>query len=286
MKNLITKIDFNAFPAKLKKIKDPPKQLYIIGNESLLYEECFAIVGTRKISKYGIQNCKNFSKEFALRKIPIISGMALGTDTVAHETCIKYGEKTIAVLGSGLNKIFPIQNKELFNKIIELDGLIISEYNIDEEPAKEHFPKRNRIITALAEGILVIEAAYRSGTSITARLAKEQGKNVFAIPGKLNTTVGVGVNRFIKEGAILTTSIEDILNMYPNFKSREITQIVKKRIKPEYKLIYQFIEDGKFLDEILEKTKENIPKIIYILSQMEDEELIYQDIDGMYKKIE
>lgn len=251
-----------------------------------MYEESFAIVGTRKITEYGIRNCELFTKELVLRNIPIVSGMAIGTDTVAHETTLKYGGKTIAVLGSGFNKIFPKQNKNLFEKIIENNGLIISEYAPNTEPLKEHFPQRNRIITAISEGVLIIEASYRSGTSITARSAREQGKKVFAIPGRLDSVVGVGVNRLIKEGAILTTSVEDILNFYPNFKTRRREEInIKSTLNREYLEIYNFINEGKYFEEILNEVENDFQKIVELLSKMELEGLIYQEIDGKYKKV-
>lgn len=284
MKYKILEINSDELPDKLKEIKNPPKKLYAVGNIKLLHEDCFAIVGTRKISNYGVKICESFTKEFVLRDIPIVSGMAIGTDTVAHKTCLKYGGKTIAVLGSGLCKIFPKENEKLFSEIIENKGLILSEYESKVEAKKENFPERNRIVTAISEGILVIEAAYRSGTSITARNAKKQGKNVFAIPGKLDSTVGVGVNKLIKDGAILTTTIEDILELYPKFKSRKrLNKQVKTQVNKKYLKLYKFISNGKYLDEIVENMQENFQEIVLKLSKMEIEGLIYQDINGMYK---
>ena len=170
------------YPEKLKNIKNYPKKLYTIGNIELLYKDSFAIIGTRKITDYGKKNCEYSSREFSYRKIPIVSGMALGTDSVSHITAIEYNSYTIAVLGSGFNYIYPEENKALFDNIIENNGLVITEYEENIRPNKQNFPKRNRIISALSEGVLVIEAAYRSGTSITAKLALRQGKKVFAVP--------------------------------------------------------------------------------------------------------
>lgn len=287
MKYKIIEIESRKFPNKLNSIKKPPQKIYAIGNIELLYEESFAIVGTRRISEYGVKICENFTKELVLRNIPIVSGMAIGTDTIAHKTSLKYGGKTIAVLGAGLNNIFPKENEKLFYEIIENNGLVISEYESNIKPQKENFPKRNRIITAISEGILVVEAAYRSGTSITARNAKEQGKSVFAIPGKLDSPVGVGVNRLIKEGAILTTNIEDILELYPNFKLRKrLNPKANKKINKEYMKLYNFINEGKYIDEILENMNGSFQEIVSKLSKMEIEGLIYQEIDGKYIKKE
>lgn len=172
------------YPEKLRKIKNSPKKIYAIGNTKLLFKDSFAVIGTRKITEYGIKNCEYFSKELVLRDIPIVSGMALGTDSIAHKTALNYGGETIAVLGSGFKHIYPEENLELFKSIIEKGGLVITEYETDVEPDKRKFPKRNRIISALSEGVLIIEAAYRSGTSITAKWAYSQGKKVFALPRK------------------------------------------------------------------------------------------------------
>lgn len=278
-------INKRDFPDKLKKIRNSPKKLYAIGNTNLLYEDCFAIVGTRKISTYGKGNCEFFTKELVLRNIPIVSGMALGTDSVAHRTCLAYGGKTIAVLGSGFNHIFPEENKELFYEIINQEGLVITEFDEDMRPLKENFPKRNRIVTAISEGILVIEAAYRSGTSITARNANEQGKKVFAIPGRLDNYLGIGVNNLIKEGAILTTNVEDIVGSFPQFINRKRINMQKKNqyVNKKYEKIYNLVEKGgKFIDELLFETNLDFKELIKIVTNMELEELIYQEIDGRY----
>ena len=181
----IEKITKKDYPQKLKDITKSPEQIYYVGNIDLLFEDSFGIVGTRKISEYGITNCKNFTKELVLRNIPIVSGMAIGTDTIAHKTTLEYSGKTIAVLGSGFNHIFPEENIELFKNIVYSGGLIITEYEKNVGPDRYNFPKRNRIISALSEGILIIEAAYRSGTSITAKWAYKQGKKVFALPRQI-----------------------------------------------------------------------------------------------------
>lgn len=288
MKYKIKKIEKKDFPEKLKRIKKVPKYIYIIGNEKLLWEDCFGVVGTRKVSEYGIKNCENFAKEFVFRDIPIVSGMALGTDTIAHKVAVEYGGKTIAVLGSGFGNIFPKENIALFEKIIETDGLIVTEFKYEMLPLKENFPKRNRIVTALSEGILVIEAGYRSGSSITAKNAIEQGKKVFALPGKLDSNVGIGVNNLIKKGAILTTEIEDIINKYPKFENRKRKQTKKKtfnsiKLRDEYKKIYRIIEDEECrIDNILLKTKMPIRDVLRILTSMEIDGLIKKDLAGKY----
>lgn len=288
MKRNIKLLENKDFPNKLKRIKNSPERLYLIGNESLLWEDCFGIVGTRKITEYGIKNCENFSKEFAFRKIPVVSGMALGTDTIAHKTVLEYSGKTIAVLGSGFGNVFPLENLDLFEKIIENDGLIVTEFEYDMKPLKENFPKRNRIVTALSEGILVIEAGYRSGSSITAKNAIEQQKMVFALPGKLDSYVGIGVNNLIKKGAILTTEIDDILLKYPQFEKRKRIEVGKRnsksvKIKKEYQEIYNIIEKGDgIINTIVIETGLDIKEILRILTNMEIDGMIMQDVSGKY----
>lgn len=279
----IIKLEQKDFPLKLKKIQNCPKQLYYIGNIELLYQDCFAVVGTRRITDYGIKNCKTFSKELALRDIPIVSGMAVGTDTVAHKTALDYNGSTIAVLGGGLKRIFPKENYELFNRIIENGGLVITEYENDVEPDKTKFPQRNRIVSAISEGILIIEAAYRSGTSITAQYARQQEKKIFAIPGRLDNSFGVGVNKLIKEGAILTTEIEDILINYPQFMNRMRKSETQKKIKKEYKKIYQILsESDSSIDDLIIQTNYGITELVKILSNMQIENIISQEM-GVYK---
>ena len=272
-------------PEKLKIIKNPPEKLYAIGDINLLFENSFAIVGTRHISEYGTRLCKYFTKEFAFRRITTVSGMALGTDTIVHEETIKNGGKTIAVLGCGFKNVFPKENEPLFHNIIESGGLILSEYQEEVIARKEYFPKRNRIVSAISEGVLVIEATYRSGTSITANNAREQGKKVFAVPGIIGMAGGVGVNNLIKKGAILTTNIEDILFKYSQFMNKKRINVSQRTSpKNEYEKIYNIIgTDGKGLDEIAEMTGLEAKELLVILSEMQMKKMVCQDFYGKYK---
>lgn len=278
----VIEIKKDDMPQKLKQIKSPPKKIYAIGNINLLYEDTFAIVGTRKITSYGIKNCEYFAKELYLRGVPIISGMAIGTDTVAHKTVLENNGKTIAVLGSGFNHIFPKENITLFEEIVDKDGLIITEQEPNVEPNKNNFPKRNRIITALSEGVLVIEAGYRSGTSITAKHAKEQGKLVFAIPGKIDNPVGIGVNELIKNGAILTTKVEDILKFYPKFNVTPKKAMCNK-VNKNYEKIINILEEGeRSMEELITLSDMKISEIFEILTNMEIENIISKNYIGKY----
>lgn len=200
------------YPERLRNISSSPKRLFCLGNINLLnYNKNIAIIGSRNFSKYGERATKEFTYGLANEGICIVSGFAKGIDSIAHKACLDAKGKTIAVLGSGLNVIYPKENMHLFNDIIKNDGLIISEYPLDVKPQKQHFPARNRIISGLSDGILVIEAKERSGTNITVDFALEQGKDVFVIPGSIYSKTSDGTNFLIKEGAIPVTSYKDIL---------------------------------------------------------------------------
>lgn len=183
--------DYN-YPENLNHIYNPPKQLYIIGDETILKGRSIAIIGCRDCNEYGKRVSYNFAKEFTKRNINVISGLARGIDTYAHKGTIdeikkninsknKIG-KTIAVLGCGLDVIYPPENKELYKQIIQSGGAIITEYPLGTVPMKQHFPARNRIISGLSDGVLVVEAKKKSGTMITVEHALEQGKDVYAVP--------------------------------------------------------------------------------------------------------
>lgn len=199
------------YPDKLKLIYDPPILLYIKGNKKILNEKSVAIVGCRLCTKYGENIAKNLAYNLSLNNINVISGLARGIDSCAHKGSLNAEGKTIAVVGCGLDRVYPEENKELFNKIINNNGAIISEYVIGTKPLAKNFPKRNRIISGLSSGVIVVEAREKSGTLITADFALEQGKEVYAIPGNINNCNSYGTNELIKQGAKAVTSIQDIL---------------------------------------------------------------------------
>lgn len=180
------------YPKQLLKIKDYPKTLYAIGNTTLLNKKnILAIVGSRACTAYGRNVATSFASELSKKDICIISGLAIGIDGASHYGALEHKGKTIAVLGCGLNHIYPKENEWLFHKILLNGGCAISEYPPDVEANMSNFPKRNRIISGISSGVLVVEAHYRSGSAITAKYAKEQGKNVYAIPSNIDSTNGV-----------------------------------------------------------------------------------------------
>lgn len=206
-------INSKEYPQNFKNIYDSPKKIYLIGNKDLLYQKGIAIVGARDATQYGKKIAYNLAKELSEQNIVIISGLAIGIDSYAHKGSLEKG--TIAVLGSGIDNIYPKENLELAREIIKNKGCIISEYPLGTKPERLHFPQRNRIISGLSDGVVVIEASKKSGALITAEFALEQGKEVFAVPGDINKKQSEGTNQLIKDGAILLTSATDILeNIY------------------------------------------------------------------------
>lgn len=207
-------IESNNYPEKLKKIYDPPKVLYVLGNEQILNNDSIAIVGCRKATEYGKKAAIYFASNLAKQDITIISGLAKGIDSYAHIGALQAKGKTIAVIGSGLDIIYPTENQKLAQEIIKSGGAIISEYPLGTKPEKEHFPARNRIISGLSDSVLVVEAKEKSGSLITADFAMEQGKDVFVVPGNINSLNSVGTNNLIKDGAALVNNYNDILNSF------------------------------------------------------------------------
>ena len=234
----------NTYPKELLKLKSPPLNLYVEGNFELLNKEIIAIVGSRNCSEYGWKQAKKFSTALSQNGICIISGLAIGIDSISHISAMNNVGRTIAVLGAGFNNIYPKENKELFNKILENNGCVISEYPPEEKVNTKNFQRRNEIISALAFGVLVIEAGYRSGSTITANLAFKQGKKVFSIPSNIDSKLGIGTNSLIQKGAKLVTNVKDILREINMNKCKDIEQEWKyesKDVPLKYKNVYKII---------------------------------------------
>lgn len=211
----IISIQNKYYPEKLKILSDPPIVLFIKGNKQILNQKAIAIVGCRDASKYGKQIAENMAYNLSENNINVISGLAIGVDAHAHIGAIRGTQskgKTIAVIGNGIDNIYPKQNIQLANAIIKCGGAILSEYIIGTKPEKMNFPARNRIISALSDGVLVIEAKEKSGTLITVDFALEQGKDVYVIPGNINSINSIGTNKLLKEGATPVTEAKDIIN--------------------------------------------------------------------------
>lgn len=259
------------FPELLKKEKPIVEKLYVQGNVQNLQLPTIAIVGSRECSPYGIKIAYEFAYQLAKAGLCIASGMAIGIDKYAHLGTLDANGKTIAVLGSGFQHIFPKENVGLYHRIIAENGTVITEYEPNVIPNNNYFPKRNRIISGISLGVLVVEAEYRSGASITAQYALKQEKPLFCIPSNIDSSKGIGTNRLIKEGAKLVTSVSDILEQM-NIKEQN------KEIPLEYKEIYEVIKKGTHqINAICKKINQNPSKIMSILTIME--------IDGYVQSI-
>lgn len=212
--NKIRLINFyeDDFPKSLLNIYNCPTQIYALGNIEKLYEDNIAIVGSRNATMYGKEIAKNIGRDFAILNINVVSGLAIGIDKYAHLGALDVGTgNTIAVLGSGLSKsaFYPYENIKVYERILKENGLIISEYPVFEKSKPYYFPARNRIISGISNKIIVVEAKEKSGSLITAQLALEQGKDVFAVPGNINQVNSIGTNQLIRDGAIPYLSIKD-----------------------------------------------------------------------------
>ncbi|HUC90332.1 MAG TPA: DNA-processing protein DprA [Patescibacteria group bacterium] len=204
----------HLIPAKLRQIPQPPNQLFILGNnlDKLLSQPCVTIVGSRKVTTYGKAVTTQLTRELAKAGVTIISGLALGVDSIAHQAALDVGGSTVAVLPSGLDYIYPASHRGLARQIKEQGGALVTEYNTNTPIYPVNFIRRNRITSGLGDALLITEATEKSGTLHTARFALEQGKDVFAVPGNITSPTSNGTNNLIKSGAALVTKVDDILN--------------------------------------------------------------------------
>ena len=265
------------YPDRLRKIKNPPKQLYVKGSVQNLKEYGIAVIGTRHCSNYGRVVCKNFTNNLVGYNLNIISGLAIGIDACAHKACIEANGKTIAVLPSGFNNVFPKENEKLLNRILKKGGTVVTEYAPDFEKTSESCRERNRIISGLAIGTLVIEAQKVSGTTITVRNTNEQGKKSFCIPASILNSKGVGTNQMIKKcDAKLVTNVEDIIKEFPSFKleKREDFNFFKigetqkkKRKKDKSKINLKIQEENLEIYNVLVKGPKGIDEIAQVLNK-------------------
>jgi len=269
----ILTINEPGYPTILKEIYDPPAFLYYKGRMDDPDEFRIAVVGTRKASTYGRQSASEIVRNLANQKLTIVSGMALGIDSIAHEAAIEAGGRTIAVLGSGINQesIYPSTNRRLAERIIDSGGAVISEFPLGSLGLKHHFPQRNRIISGLSLGTMVIEAGEASGSLITARAALDQNREVFAVPGTIYSPTSIGPNKLIKMGAKLVTDAADVLETLD--LSHVKSYVENKAIIPdspeEEKLLNILDKEPKHIDAIIKQTDLDPANVSSILTLME-----------------
>jgi len=268
--NVIT-IKDKEYPQLLKQIYAPPALLYVKGALPPEQDLNLAVVGTRKTSPYGRQITPEIVRGLSQVGLTIVSGLALGIDALAHQTAIEAKGLTLAVLGCGLDKIYPITNQKLTDNILSSGGCLISEYPIGTKPLKQHFPARNRIISGLSKGVLVIEGGQDSGSLITARCALEQNREVLAVPGNISSNTAQGPNNLIKMGAHVVTCANDVLQAL----NLEASEQIKENIKiipatKEEEIILKFISHQPVhIDELFKQCKLTISILNSALTMME-----------------
>jgi DNA processing protein len=274
--------DEPEYPSRLREIYDPPPLLYVLGNAELLNRHVLAIVGARRPTPYGNQMAERLAKDLAARGLVIASGLARGIDASAHRGALSSGSgTTIGVLGCGIDVVYPKENKKIFEEI-EKRGAIITEFPMGTFPAPQNFPIRNRIISGMALGVVVVEGAQYSGSLITARLAMEFGREVYGVPGNATQPSSFGPNQLIKQGAKLVTSWEDVVEELPTpvraelvpvetASAEERTLLVEEALGPMERPIYELLtpDEARHVDEIVEKSGLTSSEVLAALFDLE-----------------
>jgi DNA processing protein len=270
---LITFFD-SSYPKYLREIHDPPPLLYLKGNDIPQGRTMVGVVGSRNPSHYGLKATEEICQGLALRKIVVVSGMARGIDAAAHWGCLRGQGFTIAVLGSGIDVIYPESNSRLFNAIVE-KGSVITEFSLGTPPEGRNFPIRNRIISGLSKGVVVVEASKRSGSLITASLALEQGREVLAVPGSIDSFKSTGTHFLIKQGAKLVENADDVLQEiglnYPY--SKEVGRSKKISLplmEEDEKRLYDILGDYPIhIDQIVRQSRTDPARVANLLTRLE-----------------
>jgi DNA processing protein len=271
----------DGYPKRLRDIYDPPALLYVRGELRREDTLAIAIVGSRKTSPYGRWITEKIGQDLARHGVTVVSGMARGIDSVAHMGALQGGGRTIAVLGCGVDVIYPSENRNLFNQIIE-HGAVLSEFPMGSPPEGGHFPRRNRIISGLSVGVVIVQAGSKSGSLITANYALEQGREVFAIPGNVGAQGSRGTNQLIKEGAKLVESSEDILEeMLPQWRREEEIPAIPGSPVPdlteEEKILYNLLGEAPIhIDTLIRESQLDPGKVSSLLLHLELKGLISQ----------
>jgi DNA processing protein len=257
------------YPPLLKEISDPPEHLWGEGDPRLLSEVCLAVVGARECTAYGEKTAFQLAKELAGAGIVVVSGLAHGIDSAAHRGALAGNGKTIAVLGAGLDVPYPSQNGDL-RRPIEERGAVVSEFPPGTGTARWTFPKRNRIVSGLSRGVVVVEAAEKSGALITADFALQEGREVFAVPGNMDSPTSAGTNRLIQNGAKLVTNIFDILE---ELKIEKRAVAVKERVcgrtTEEEKVLTLLSNGPRYMDELVSISGFSVEKVSVLLTELE-----------------
>ena len=280
----LTPVD-EGYPRRLLDIYDCPLVLFYRGKPEILNEDfTVAIIGARRPTGYGGAVTDAFAGSLAEQGVTVISGMAAGIDARAHMAVQKAGGRTAAVLGSGVNYCYPRDNYPIYEKLIT-DGVVVSEYGPEVAPIGVNFPARNRIISGLSDAVLVVEARMRSGTLITADSALEQGRGIYAVPGRIGDPLSEGTNRLIRNGAVCVTGPQDILS---DFKTEKKVKLVRKKndsdISPvEKKILEKMSLMPIFIDDLIRETGESVTAVISALSAMKAKGIVTEPMSGFYQ---
>ena len=274
----------SEFPENLRQIPDPPYLLYYMGGIDIIDSFSISIIGSRSPTVYGIFAASKFSRELALRSVVTVSGFAKGIDTECHKSTHQAGGKTIAVLGTSFDNIYPRSNIKFLSELINSGSLILSEYPVGIESRPYHFVKRNRIISGISYGTLVIEAGEKSGTLTTVDFALEQGKAVFAVPGNINSKNSFGTNNLIKYGAKPATDIQDIIEEFPDACFVQNNQKKDSSLSETEKMIINTLNDKgvQNIEKIAFFTNFKIKDIIGVLNILEIKGIVKDLGNGMY----
>ncbi|MBI5817286.1 MAG: DNA-protecting protein DprA [Candidatus Yonathbacteria bacterium] len=284
MSNVIKKLPPNKFPKLLSEINDPPDELFLIGEMPPDDHIFLAVVGSRKFTSYGKQAAEQIISRLKGFPIVIVSGLAIGIDSIAHNAALNVGLTTIAIPGSGLNDdvLYPASNRSLAKKIVERGGALLSPFKPDFKATQWSFPARNRIMAGISQAVLIIEAEEKSGTLITARLALDYNRDVYAIPGSIFSPTSRGTNSLIGDGAMLVTKSEDILNAL-GFRIDDTTKKSQDSpptdMSPEEKAVWKLLSSPLERDSLLRLMDMPVSKANGILSLMEIKEFI-KEADG------
>lgn len=273
----------DEYPDSLRNIYDPPVVLYTVGDLSLLkHPRLLAMVGTRHPTRYGEAVARKLSADLAGQGVAVVSGMARGTDSTCHWGCLNAGGRTVAVLGCGVDVVYPPENGDLYRAICDR-GLVLSELPPGTQPAPGNFPCRNRIISGLSHGIVVVEAAQKSGTLFTVDYALDQGRDVFAVPGNINSPMSYSTNQLIKNGCQVVTEADDILSYYGWKVRAEAPRPVMMGGSPEEMAVLNELSRGDMsFDQLFEKMGMPVPALMALLSRMELKRMIVQLPGRMY----
>jgi DNA processing protein len=269
------------YPAYLKEIPDPPPVLFLRGELQLQDQWAVAVVGTRRASAYGRLATEQLARDLARSGVTVVSGLARGIDSIAHQAALEAGGRTIAVLGSGLACIYPAEHRSLAERITAC-GALVTEFHPDTPPEAGNFPRRNRIISGLSLGVLVVEAGERSGASITANYALEQGRDVFAVPGNITSRTSIGTNRLIQRGAKLVLTAEDILEeLNMTMVAEQVaTQLALPATHEEAHLLRFLSDQPIHVDELSREAGMGVAQVSSTLTLMELKGMVRQ-LEGM-----